>query len=136
MSDFNQQVIDEFRANSGVVGGHFEGKHLLLLHTVGRRSGQPRINPLVYANDGASYLVAGSMGGAPKDPEWVANVEAMPEVQVEFGDRTVTAKVSVLREGTERARTYALLVDYWPDFLEYETKTDRTFPIIKLDPVG
>ena len=75
MSSFNEQVIAEFRANAGVVGGHFEGKHLLLLHTIGRRTGQERVIPLVYTTVGDSYVVAGSQGGAEKDPLWVANVE-------------------------------------------------------------
>jgi deazaflavin-dependent oxidoreductase (nitroreductase family) len=136
MSDFNSQIIDEFRTAKGVVGGHFEGKHLLLLHTVGRRSGQPRINPLVYATDGDAFLVAGSAGGAEKEPVWVANVEAMPEVTVEVGERTLTAKVTVLRDGEERERTYAKLVEYWPDFRQYETNTDRAFPVIRLEPVS
>jgi deazaflavin-dependent oxidoreductase (nitroreductase family) len=134
MSDFNQQVIDEFRTNGGIVGGHFEGKDLLLLHTVGRRTGLPRVNPLVYANDGTGFVVAASNGGAHGQPQWVANVEAMSQVTIEVGERTLTARVSVLREGTERDRAYAKLVDYWPDFLEYETKTARKFPVIRLEP--
>jgi hypothetical protein len=104
-----------------VVGGHFEGKHLLLLHTIGRRTGQERVIPLVYTTVGDSYVVAGSQGGAEKDPLWVANVEAMP---------------AVVREGAERERLYAALVEYWPDFRVYETRTARQFPVIRLDPTG
>ena len=136
MNDFNAQVIDEFRANRGVVGGHFEGKHLAILHIVGRKSGVERLYPLVYTTDGDALLVCGSMGGAPTDPAWVANVEAMSEVTVEVGTDTIVAKPTVLREGAERDRLYALLVDYWPDFREYEKKTDRVFPVIRLDPIG
>ena len=134
MSDFNAEVIDEFRNNGGLVGGHFEGKHLLILHTVGRRTGNLRLKPLIYATDGTSFLVSGSYGGAEKDPVWVANVEAMPTVTIELADRTLTAKVSVLREGPERDSGYAKLVAYWPDFLKYETNTTRRFPVIRLDP--
>jgi deazaflavin-dependent oxidoreductase (nitroreductase family) len=136
MSDFNNQIINEYRAGKGVLGGHFEGKHLLLLHTVGRRTGQPRINPLVYTTDGDAFLVGGSNGGAEKEPVWVANVEAMPEATVEFGDHTLTAKVTVLRDGEDRDRAYAKLVEYWPDFLQYETNTTRPFPVIRLEPVS
>ena len=103
MSSFNEQIITEFRANAGVVGGHFEGKHLLLLHTIGRRTGQERVIPLVYTTVGDSYVVAGSQGGA---------------------------------EGAERERLYAALVEYWPDFRVYETRTARQFPVIRLDPTG
>jgi len=134
MSDFNQEVIDEFRANAGVVGGHFAGKHLLLLHSVGRRSGRPYVNPAIYVNDGDGFAVAGSNAGAEQEPAWVANVEAMSQVRIEVGDRVLTANVSVLREGPERDRAYAKLVDYWADFLEYETKTTRKFPVIRLVP--
>ena len=136
MSDFNSPIIAEFRANGGGVGGHFEGKHLLVLHAVGRRTGQERLYPLVYTTDGDSLLICGSMGGAPQEPLWVANVEAMSEATVELGDRTLTVTPTVLREGPERDRLYALLVAYWPDFLQYEEKTTRVFPVIRLDPVG
>jgi deazaflavin-dependent oxidoreductase (nitroreductase family) len=136
VSDFNGQVIEEFRANAGVVGGHFEGKHLLLLHTVGRRTGLQRVNPLVYATYGAGFVVSGSNGGADREPAWVTNVEAMSEVTIEVGDRTLIAKVSVLRDGAERDRSYARLVDYWPDFREYEANTTRKFPVVRLEPVG
>jgi deazaflavin-dependent oxidoreductase (nitroreductase family) len=136
MSSFNEQIITEFRANAGVVGGHFEGKHLLLLHTIGRRTGQERVIPLVYTTVGDSYVVAGSQGGAEKDPLWVANVEAMPEITIELGTATLTAKPTVVREGAERERLYAALVAYWPDFRVYETRTARQFPVIRLDPTG
>jgi deazaflavin-dependent oxidoreductase (nitroreductase family) len=136
MSSFNDQVIAEFRANAGMVGGLFEGKHLLLLHTIGRRTGQERVIPLVYTTVGDSYVVAGSQGGAEKDPLWVANVEAMPKITIELGTGTLTAKPTVVREGAERERLYAALVEYWPDFLVYETRTARQFPVIRLDPPG
>jgi deazaflavin-dependent oxidoreductase (nitroreductase family) len=98
MSSFNDQVIAEFRANAGMVGGHFEGKHLLLLHTIGRRTGQERVIPLVYTTVGDSYVVAGSQGGAEKDPLWVANVEAMPEITIERRTRRVLARFPRLRD--------------------------------------
>jgi deazaflavin-dependent oxidoreductase (nitroreductase family) len=136
MSDYNSTVVTEFRTNRGVVGGPFEGRHLLILHAVGRRTGQERLYPLLYLAEGDSLVICGSMGGAPKEPLWVANVEAMSEATVEVGERTMTVRPTVLREGAERDRLYALLVDYWPDFLEYEQKTTRVFPVIRLDPVG
>jgi deazaflavin-dependent oxidoreductase (nitroreductase family) len=136
VNDFNEQTITEFRANRGIVGGHFEGKRLVILHIVGRKTGTERLYPLVYTTDGDAMLVAGSMGGAPQDPQWVANIEVMPEVTVEVGERTVTAKPTVLRDGPERERLYAKLVEYWPDFTEYETHTDRKFPVIRLDPIA
>jgi deazaflavin-dependent oxidoreductase (nitroreductase family) len=136
MNDFNASTIEEFRANKGVVGGHFEGKELLILHTIGWKSGQERLRPLIYTKDGESFVVVGSAGGAEQEPVWVRNVEEMSEITVEVGERTITAKPSVLREGAERDRLYAQMVAYWPDFTEYETHTSRSFPVIRLDPIG
>jgi deazaflavin-dependent oxidoreductase (nitroreductase family) len=135
MNDFNASTIEEFRANKGVVGGHFEGKEMLILHTIGRKSGQERLKPLIYRTDGESMVVVGSAGGAEQEPLWVRNVEEMSEITVEVGERTITAKPSVLREGAERDRLYAQMVAYWPDFTQYETHTSRSFPVIRLDPI-
>ena len=140
MSELNDQVIAEFRANGGVVrdalSGFFKDIHLLLLHHVGRRSGQEYVTPLLYVDDGSSLVLVGSNGAVPdKEPLWCANVEAMAEVTIEVGQRTLKAKPTVLREGPERDRLYALAVDYWPDMLQYETKAAfRQFPVIRLDP--
>lgn len=136
MSDYNSQVIEEFRANRGIVGGHFAGAHVLLAHTVGRRTGREIVKPLLYLPDGDGFVLVGSAGGAGKDPAWVANVAAMVEVTVEVGERTVTTKPTVLRDGPERARLYPRYVEYWPDLLQYQTHTDRVFPLIRLEPVG
>lgn len=133
----NTNVIDEFRANHGVVGGYFEGKNLLILHVIGRRTGKETLYPLIRIDDGDSYAVVGSLGGAPKDPAWVANVEAMSEAVIEVGDDTIKVKPTVLRDGPERDRLYAKAIEHWPAFREdYEKKTDRTFPIVKLDPIS
>ena len=85
MSDFNAAVIAEFRANAGKVGGYFEGANLLLLHTIGAKSGRPRTNPLVYAKDGDRFLVAASKGGADTNPDWYYNLLASPAGVVEVG---------------------------------------------------
>jgi len=139
MSEINDQVIAEFRANGGVVrnalGGFFKDIHLLLLHHVGRCSGQEYVTPLLYVDDGSSLVLVGSNGGAEQEPLWFANVKAMLEVTIEVGERTLKATPTVLREGPERDRLYALAVDYWPDMLQYETKAAfRQFPVIRLDP--
>ena len=138
MSDDNDQVITEFRANAGDVqeamGGHFKNVELLLLHDVGRKSGREFVHPLLYLAHEDSYLLVGSAGGAPDEPAWVGNLAAMQEVTIEVGGRTLTATPTVLREGPERERLYAALVDYWPDLCEYETRTARTFPVVRLEP--
>ncbi|WP_369372415.1 nitroreductase/quinone reductase family protein [Promicromonospora sp. Populi] len=143
MADMNTEIIEAFRANAGVVdapvaGGHFDGKRLLLLHHVGRVSGTERVTPLVAATDGTAYLIVGSMGGAPKDPTWVANVEDGPdELTIEVGAETLQAAATVVRPTSpEWARLYGIWAEYWPDAREYETHTDRKFPVIRLEPVA
>ena len=136
-ADFNTQIIDTFRANAGVVGGNFEGKRLVLLHHIGRRSGQERVAPLVSAADGDAFLVAGSLGGAPKDPAWVGNIEAGPgETTIEIGRQTVRVKTTVVRPASpDWDRLYGTWSAYWPDSKEYETHTSRKFPVIRLEPI-
>ncbi len=89
---WNQAIIAEFRANGGQVGGQFEGAPLLLLHTTGARTGQPRVNPLAYTRDGERYVVIASKGGAPTNPDWYYNVVAHPRVTVEWAPRTLKAR--------------------------------------------
>jgi deazaflavin-dependent oxidoreductase (nitroreductase family) len=137
-ADPNASIIDTFRANAGVVGGPFEGKRVVLLHHTGRRSGQERVVPLVGAMDGDAYLVAGSLGGAPKDPLWVGNIEAGPgETTIEIGERTLRAKTTVVRPTSpDWERLYGIWSAYWPDSKKYEMNTSRKFPIIHLEPVS
>ncbi|MFI7601692.1 nitroreductase/quinone reductase family protein [Actinoplanes sp. NPDC049681] len=134
MASFNDTVIETFRRQNGVMGGHWEGKTLVLLHTIGRRSGQEHVNPLVAAPDGDAYVVCGSLGGAPEDPQWVANLEAMNgPVTIEVGADTVQADHSVVRPAEpDWERLYGIWRDYWPDAAEYEKKTDRKFPVARL----
>lgn len=136
MNDYNTQVIEEFRANRGVVGGHFEGVHVALVHTVGRRSGDEIVKPLLYLPHGDAMVLVGSAGGAEKEPLWVRNLEAMAEVTVEVGERVVRTRPTVLRSGAEYDALYPKLVQYWPDLLQYQKNTDRTFPLIRLDPIA
>jgi deazaflavin-dependent oxidoreductase (nitroreductase family) len=139
MSDLDEAVIAEFRANRGVVtgamGGYFKNVTLALVHHVGRRTGQRRVQPLLCMRDGDNYVLAGSNGGAEKEPLWVANLEAMSETSIELGERTLGVRPTVLRSGAERDRLYEALVDYWPDMLQYERNTDRSFAVVVLEPV-
>jgi deazaflavin-dependent oxidoreductase (nitroreductase family) len=134
MASWNDTVIETFRANDGVVGGHWEGKTLILLHSVGRRSGKEYVNPLVAAPDGDGYVICGSLGGAPTDPQWVANLEAASgPVTIELGTDTLKADHTVVRPGdAEWERLYGIWREYWPDAAEYEKKTDRRFPVARL----
>lgn len=143
MAETNTEVIEAFRANAGVVGddvmgGHFTGKRLVLLHHVGRVSGKEYVTPLVAATDGDAYVICGSLGGAPKDPAWVANVEDGPgETTIELGDETIRVTTTVVRPTSpEWERLYGIWAEYWPDAKEYETHTERKFPVIRLEPKG
>ena len=132
MASFNDTVIENFRANAGVLGGHWEGKTTLLLHTPGRKSGKEFVNPLVAAPYGDSYVVCGSGGGAPQDPQWVANLEAVDgPVTIELGPVTALADHRVLRSGRDDDwdRVYGVWRAYWPDAAGYEKNTDRKFPV-------
>ncbi len=98
MSDanaWNQAIIAEFRANGGKVGGQFAGAPLLLLHTMGARSGQPRVNPLAYTRDGDRLIVIASKAGAPTNPDWYYNVVANPLVTVEVGTEQFQAQATI-----------------------------------------
>jgi len=114
MASWNDTVIETFRANDGVVGGHWEGKTLILLHSVGRRSGKEYVNPLVAAPDGDGYVICGSLGGAPTDPQWVANLEAASgPVTIELGTDTLKADHTVVRPGdAEWERLYGIWREY------------------------
>ncbi|MEU7788257.1 MULTISPECIES: nitroreductase family deazaflavin-dependent oxidoreductase [unclassified Amycolatopsis] len=133
MNDFNKQVVEEFRANGGKVGNYFEGKNVLLLTTTGAKSGEPRLSPLVYTTDGDRYVVAASMGGAPKNPAWYHNLVANPKVTLEVGTEKFEATATVIADRAERDRLYAGMVAHAEGFAEYETKTDRVIPIVVLE---
>lgn len=131
--DFNTQVVEEFRANEGKVGGMFEGKPLLLLTHTGAKSGTERVTPLVFARDDEKYVLAASLGGAPNNPAWFHNLVANPKVTVETGTETFTATATVVPERAERDRLYAKLIEISEGFAEYETKTTRLIPVFVLE---
>ena len=134
-ADFNAQIIEEFRANEGRVGGMFEGAPMLLLHHVGAKSGTPRVNPLMYQADDGRYVIFASKGGAPSNPDWFYNVKANPNTSIELG----TEEIGVLAEqatGDERDRLFTRQKELAPQFAEYEQKTDRTIPVVILTPLA
>jgi deazaflavin-dependent oxidoreductase (nitroreductase family) len=134
-NDWNSSIIKEFHDNGGKVGGPFEGRTLLLLHSKGARSGQTRINPLAYMVEGDRFIVFASKAGAPTNPDWYYNLIANPEVTIEVGAETLPARATIL-EGEERDRMWARVVELMPGFGDYEKKTDRTIPAIALERIG
>jgi len=132
--DINRKIIDEFRANNGKVGGRFEGRPLLLLHTRGARSQQERINPVAYTKDDDRLVVIASKGGAPTNPDWYYNILANPLVTLEVGTEQFPAHADVAEE-PERTRLYDRMVEIMPGFDEYRRRTQRVIPVIVLTPV-
>ena len=138
MSDeksFNEQNIDEFRENHGQVGGNFEGAPLVILHSVGARSGQPRTNIMMYQADGGRYLIFASKAGADDNPAWYWNLKANHDARIEVGDDIIDVHAIEL-EGDERDQRYALQAERYPGFADYERKTSRTIPVVALTPTG
>ncbi len=133
-TDFNGQIIEEFRANQGRLGGGFEGAPMLLLTTTGARSGATRVNPMMYLEEGGRRYVFASKAGAPTNPDWYYNLLAHPEVSVEIGTETLAMRASPV-EGSERDRIYTEQAQRYPGFAEYEAKTDRVIPVVALDPL-
>lgn len=132
MSDFNQQVIDEFRANEGKVGGMFDGANLILLTTTGAKSGEPRLSPLMYFPDDDQIVIVASKAGAPTHPAWYHNILTHPRVTAEVGSERFEAE-AVTIEGAERDALYARIAEALPQFAEYQAKTDRKIPLVRLE---
>jgi deazaflavin-dependent oxidoreductase (nitroreductase family) len=135
MSDWNDGVIREFRANEGRVGGYFEGAPMVLLHHLGAKTGNVRVSPLVYfPQDDGSMLIVASKGGAPTNPDWYHNLLAHPRIEVEVGTEKFTVDVAEL-DATERARVWPDIVAKRPGFGDYERKTTRVMPVLRLTRV-
>jgi len=134
-NDWNQKVIEEFRANEGRVGPPFEGTPVLLLHTTGAKSGQPRLHPVVYRKDGENLVIFASKAGAPVHPSWYHNLLAHPRVQVEVDTRTLDVAARVAT-GEERERLWAAQTAESPGFAGYQQKTTRQIPVVVLEPTA
>jgi deazaflavin-dependent oxidoreductase (nitroreductase family) len=134
MNDYNQSIIDEFRANKGAVGGPFEGAPMVLLHHKGRKTGTERINPLVYMDDGDRILIFASKGGSSKHPEWYLNLMSNPDATVEVGTEKYAVKAEEV-VGEERDRLYAKNAAERPAFGQYQERTTRVIPVIALTRV-
>jgi deazaflavin-dependent oxidoreductase (nitroreductase family) len=133
MNEFNRGVIEEFRANGGIVGGAFAGAPMILVNHRGARSGKDYTTPLVYSRAGDSYVVIASKAGAPDDPRWFRNLVASRDVTVEVGSDTIPVRARVA-EGDERARLFRAQADAMPNFDEYAKTTTREIPVVVLDP--
>lgn len=133
MNDWNAKIIEEFRANGGKLGGQFDGAPILLLHTTGAKTGQERVNPMMYRTVDGGYAVFASKAGAPVNPDWYHNLVANPAVRAEIGAETVPLTARVASDA-ERAPIWAAHKADFPGFAEYETMTTRQIPVVILEP--
>ena len=131
-----QKTIDEFHAKRGLGVGMW-GDHVLLLTARGARSGDLITTPVVYGRDGADYVIVASKGGAPQHPKWLGNIMANPDVEVEVagpgGTETFKATAHVVEDRKERDNLYAAMTVIWPSFADYQKRTDRLIPVVRLE---
>jgi deazaflavin-dependent oxidoreductase (nitroreductase family) len=134
-ADYNAQIIGEFRANKGHVGGMWEETPLLLLHHTGAKSDVSRVNPVAYLPDDRRYLIWAANGGAPNNPDWYHNLMAHPTTRLEVGSETIDV-VAEEAAGAERERLFARGAERYPQLAEVARKTNRVIPMIVLTPRG
>jgi len=130
--DLNRQVVAEFRANGGEMGGRHTGAPILLLHSIGARTGQTRVNPLMYQAVGDSFAIFATKGGAPTNPGWYHNLVANPRATVEVGAETIEVTARAARSD-ERGPIWTRQKELYPVFAEYESRTSRQIPVIILE---
>ncbi len=133
MADWNAKIIEEFRDNGGVVGGVFAGKPILLLHHTGAKTGKRRVNPLMYQKLDGGYAIFASKAGASSHPDWYHNVLANPDVDIEVGTQRLELKARKA-DTAEREPIWTKQKDDFPQFADYEASTDRTIPVVILEP--
>jgi deazaflavin-dependent oxidoreductase (nitroreductase family) len=131
---FNRRIIEEFRANQGIVGAPFAGVPLLLLGTIGAKSGTARVNPLAFTTDGEDLIIIASFSGADQHPPWYFNLKANSEVTVEVGSETYQASAQILGE-PDRTRLYTQMEAQMSTFTDYREKTDRVIPVVSLQRI-
>jgi deazaflavin-dependent oxidoreductase (nitroreductase family) len=130
---FGDEHVRVFRETNGERGYHWRrGTTILLLTTKGRSSGRERTSPLIHRTDGDRWVIVASKGGAPKHPGWFQNLEADPEATIEVPGEKIPVRARVA-EGEERERLWKLMAEAWPDYDQYQTRTDRQIPVVVLE---
>jgi deazaflavin-dependent oxidoreductase (nitroreductase family) len=124
-----------YRASKGRVWGRMSGAPVLLLHTVGRKSGRSRTTPLLYLRDGERYIVVASNGGAPTHPAWLPNLKSEPETTIQVGGDVIAVTAAEV-SAQERAELWPRLDAMYSGYADYRGKTDREIPIIALTIVA
>jgi deazaflavin-dependent oxidoreductase (nitroreductase family) len=135
MSDWNTNIINEFRANEGRVGGPFAGAPLLLLHSTGAKSGAERVTPMMYQLVDGGYAIFASKAGADSNPAWYHNLLAHPKAKAEIGTGIIDV-VARLLDDAEREPIWTTQKERYPRFAGYEQKTSRQIPVFVLEPIS
>jgi deazaflavin-dependent oxidoreductase (nitroreductase family) len=130
---YGQEHVDRYLATDGVEGHDWNGTQALILWTTGRRSGKQRTTPLIYGRHGNDYLLVASKGGTPENPDWYLNLEANPDVEIQVkGDRMRARARTATPE--EKPELWSIMTKEWPDYDNYQTKTDRDIPVVVIEP--
>ena len=130
---YGKEHVERYEATDGAEGYHWRnGTTILLLHTTGRKSGRDYTHPLIFREWNGAYLVVASKGGAPEPPEWYLNLQADPQVSVQILGETFPARARVATP-EEKPETWKLMAEAWPDYDEYQKKTDREIPVVVLE---
>lgn len=128
---FGPEHVRVYRETGGEHGYHWRGTTILLLSTTGRSSGEQRTTPLIHRTDGGRWIVVASKGGAPEHPGWYENLLADPQASIQVKDEEIPVVASTA-QGEERSRLWALMVEVWPAYDDYQAKTDREIPVVVL----
>lgn len=129
---FGQEHVERYRETGGTEGHDWQGTTVLILETTGRKSGEPRPTPLIYGEHGEDYVIVASKGGADEPPAWYLNLETKPEVDVQVRDDRFRARARTATE-EEKPELWKLMVERWPQYDEYQEKTDREIPVVVLE---
>ena len=134
-SDWSRENAEQYMASGGTEGTELKGKPVVLLTTVGAKTGKIRKTPLMRVEHGGEYAIVASLGGAPKNPVWYFNIKANPHVELQDG--TVSGDYNA-REvfGEEKAAWWTRALETWPDYAEYQKQTDRQIPVFVLTPLN
>ena len=131
---FGDEHVRQYEATGGKVGHDWNGTHVLILHTRGRKSGNTRKVPLIYGRDGASYVVVASRGGAPENPGWYRNLVKHPDTKIQVGAEVIPVRARTAPP-EEKRRVWPTMTREWPDYDSYQAGTKRDIPLVLLTPV-
>jgi deazaflavin-dependent oxidoreductase (nitroreductase family) len=130
---FGEEHVRAYRETDGERGYHWRGTEILLLTTRGRKSGEERTTPLIHRADAGRWVIVASRGGTPDHPGWYHNLSADPEVMIQVKGDVVPVRARSA-QGEERERLWDLMTEVWPDYVDYQKRTDREIPVVVLEP--